>query len=48
MTTTEKVMVAFLGLLLTCCLALGGALIWLNATAPGHFIEACPVSRVKP
>ena len=47
MTTTEKYLVLFLSLLLTACLALGGALIWLNASRPGHFIEACPTA-VKP
>ena len=47
MTATEKYLIAFLCLVLTACLALGGALIWLNATAPGHFIEACPTA-VKP
>lgn len=45
MTPTEKYLVAFLCLLLACCLGLGGAIIWLNASKPLSMIEACPTGR---
>jgi len=44
-TRTEKWLVAFVCVLLTGCLALGGALIWLNAAHPVRLEEACPTAR---
>ena len=44
MTRTEKWLVAFLCVLLTGCLTLGGILIWLNARHPVQLAPACPVT----
>ena len=47
MTRSEQWLMGFVCFLLACCVGLGGALIWFNATRPAMLIESCVAAEIK-